>query len=432
MAKKFLVFQGPVATRSGYGDYARDLAYCLIQSNKYDVKIISMPWGTTPMDAFEDDNPKDVLVKSAIAKEPITTQPDIFIQVSVPNEFRAVGKYANIGITAGIETTQCAPEWLQGLNNMDFNIVMSEFGKQVFLDTKYEIRHKENQTMQGFVESTKPIHVLFSGVDEDYYKKTDDLESNIKNIIDNIEEEFLFLSVGHWLSGDFGQDRKNISGMLHNFFMTFKNQTNQPALILKTSGATFSLKDKERILMKINAIRAMFDPADKLPNIYLIHGNLSKKEMNSLYNHEKVKAMVSYTKGEGFGRPLLEFAVTGKPVIASGFSGHVDFLNPVFHTFIPGELTEIDKSAVWNGVLVEGSKWFTVNYTEASKILADVFKNYKRYKYESIKFLNHVHKWSLDAMGEKLVNIIESNTSVPERMELKLPPIELPKIKKLD
>jgi glycosyltransferase involved in cell wall biosynthesis len=432
MAKKFLVFQGPIATRSGYGDYARDLAYCLIKSNKYDVKIISMPWGTTPMDAFEDNNPKDVLVKSAIAREPITTQPDIFIQVSVPNEFRPVGKYANIGITAGIETTQCAPEWLQGLNNMDFNIVMSEFGKQVFLDTKYEVRNKEDQSVQGQVESTKPIHVLFSGVDDDYYTKTDNIESNIKDILDNIQEDFLFLSVGHWLSGDFGQDRKNISGMLHNFFMTFKNQEVLPALVLKTSGATFSLKDKERILMKINAIKGMFSSDDKLPSVYLIHGNLSKNEMNSLYNHEKVKAMVSYTRGEGFGRPLLEFAVTGKPVIASGFSGHVDFLNPVFHTFLPGELTEIDKSAVWNGVLVEGSKWFTVNYTEASKILADVFKNYKKYKYESIKFLNHVHKWTLDAMGEKLVNIIESNTSVPERMELKLPPIELPKIKKLD
>jgi glycosyltransferase involved in cell wall biosynthesis len=432
MAKKTLVFQAPVATRSGYGDYARDLAYCLINSNKYDVKIISMPWGSTPMDAFEENNPKDVLVKSAIAREPITSQPDIFVQVSVPNEFRPVGKYANIGITAGIETTQCAPEWLEGLNNMDFNIVMSEFGKKVFMDTKYEMRDKNNQSLQGYVESKKPIHVLFSGVDEAFYRKTDTIEENIKTMLDNIDEEFLFLSVGHWLSGDFGEDRKNISGMLHNFFMTFKNQETQPALLLKTSGATFSLKDKERILMKINAIKGMFSSDDKLPNVYLIHGNLSKNEMNSLYNHEKVKAMVSYTKGEGFGRPLLEFAVTGKPVIASGFSGHTDFLNPVFHTFLPGELTEIHKSAVWNGVLVEGSSWFTVNYTEASKILFDIVKNYKKYKYESIKFLNHINKWSLDAMGQKLINIIESNTSVPELMELKLPPIDLPKIKKLD
>jgi glycosyltransferase involved in cell wall biosynthesis len=432
MSKKSLVFQGPVATRSGYGDYARDLAYCLINSGKYDVKIISMPWGSTPMDAFEDDNPKDVLVKSAITKDPISIQPDIFVQVSIPNEFRALGKHANIGITAGIETTQCPPEWLQGLNNMDFNIVMSEFGKKVFLETKYEVRNNQNQSLQGHLENQKPIHVLFSGVDPDYYAKTDSIEPSIKETIDNIDEEFLFLSVGHWLAGDFGEDRKNISGMIHNFFMTFKNQETPPGLVLKTSGATFSLKDKNRIISKIQAIKAMFSPDDKLPNIYLLHGNLSKKEMNSLYNHEKIKAMISYTKGEGFGRPLLEFAVTGKPVIASGFSGHVDFLNPAFHVLLPGKLTEIHKSAVWKGVLNEGTQWFTVDYNEASKILMDIVKNYKKYKYESIKFLNHIHKWSLKEMESKLVSIIEENTTIPEKIELSLPKLKkLPELKKI-
>lgn len=432
MSKNLLVLQGPVATRSGYGDYARDLAYCLINSGKYDVKIISMPWGATPMDAFENDNPKDILVKNAILREPLTTQPDIFIQVSVPNEFNPIAKYANIGITAGIETTQCAPEWLNGLNRMDFNIVMSEFGKQVFVNSKYEMRHKETQNLEGIVELKTPMHILFSGVDKDYFKKTDVIDSNINDILNSFEEEFLFLAVGHWLSGDFGEDRKNISGLIHNFLTTFKNQESQPALVLKTSGATFSIKDRERIIHKINAIKSMFPITDKLPNIYFVHGNLTKTEMNSLYNHEKIKAMVSYTKGEGFGRPLLEFAVTGKPVIAPGFSGHTDFLNPVFHTVIPGELTEIHKSAVWDGVLVEGSKWFTVNYNEASKILLDMFKSYKKYKYESVKFLNHVNKWSMKAMQDKFISILENNTSVPERMDIKLPTLNLPTLKKLD
>ena len=51
-------------------------------------------------------------------------------------------------------------------------------------------------------------------------------------------------------------------------------------------------------------------------------------EMNSIYNHSKVKAMVSLTKGEGFGRPLLEFSLSQKPLIVSGWSGHMDFLPP--------------------------------------------------------------------------------------------------------
>jgi hypothetical protein len=111
-----------------------------------------------------------------------------------------------------------------------------------------------------------------------------------------------------------GEDRKNISGLLHCFFNTYKNQKDAPALILKTSGATYSVMDRIEIESKINQIRDLFGNA-KLPNVYLLHGDLTDEEMNLLYNHPKVKAMVSFTKAEGFGRPLLEFSTTGKPIL---------------------------------------------------------------------------------------------------------------------
>lgn len=430
MSKPVLVFQGPVESRSGYGDHARDLVYSLIKSDKYDVKIVSMPWGATPMNGLEINDEIDIQIKNSIIKEQLHQQPDIFIQISVPNEFTPIGKYANIGITAGIETTQCAPEWIEGINRMDITLVPSKFSKETFIQTSYSIYDKNTNQPRGELNVQKAIDILFEGVDTSVFKKIeqDELENTIKLSMDGISEEFVFLSVGHWLSGDFGEDRKNISGLIYTFIDTFKNLTTpKPALLLKTSGATFSIKDKNRIIEKINAIKGMFPKENDLPNIYLLHGNLSKKEMNSLYNHEKIKAMVSFTKGEGFGRPLLEFAVTGKPVIASGFSGHVDFLNPAFHTMLPGELTEIHKSAVWEGVLVKGSKWFTVNYQEASKILLDVFKNYKKYKYESIKFLNHIDKWSLKRMQELFIDMLEKNISVPKHVEIKLP-----KLKKIE
>lgn len=431
MSKKSLIFQGPVATRSGYGDHARDLVYSLINSEKYDVKIISMPWGNTPMDALEDGDPKNEVIKAALHRDQSPLNPDIFVQVSVPNEFITPGKYLNIGITAGIETTQCAPEWLEGMNRMSFNIVPSEFSKKVFEETKYEVRDKNTNALQSLLESKKDIKVLFEGIDLSIFKKTDEIDESINEILNPIKEDFLFLSVGHWLSGDIGEDRKNISGLIHTFFNTFKNKDNQPGLVLKTSGASFSIKDRERILTKINAIKSMFTNEDKLPNIYLIHGNLTKTEMNSLYNHDKIKAMVSFTKGEGFGRPLLEFAATGKPILVSGFSGHMDFINPAFHTFLAGELKPIHKSAVWNGVLVEGSQWFTVNYEEASRTLTDIVKSYKKYKYQSIKFLDHINKWSLENMQEKLIDIIDSAADIPERVELKLPSLKLPQLKKI-
>lgn len=422
MIKKTLVLQAPVMSRSGYGDHAKDLAYCFINHGDYDVKIVPTMWGNTSMDGLESNNEKDMVVKSHIVTEPITQQPDVFVQLSIPNEFNPIGKYFNIGITAGIETTQCAPEWIIGMNKMDFNIVPSKFSKQVFDDTKYEVRDKQTNSNTGVLENTKSIEVLFEGVDTDIFKKTTEIDIDVKNTIDNIEEEFLFLSVGHWLSGDFGEDRKNISGLIHTFLNTFKNEKIKPALLLKTSGATFSLKDRERITQKINAIKSTIDSTD-LPNIYLIHGNLTRVQMNSMYNHDKIKAFITFTKGEGFGRPLLEFAMTGKPVIASNFSGQLDFLNPVFHTLLPGELKEIHQSAVWDGILIKGSKWFTVDYKIASSIMSDVYKSYKKYLYESQKFLQHTHKWSLQEMSNKLKTIME-RVKVPEKIELKLPTLK--------
>ena len=85
--KKYIVVQGPVATRSGYGDHTRDLVHSLIAMDKYDIDIISLPWGNCPMDALNVQDDKDKLIIDRLAKGNITKQPDIFIQVSVPNEF---------------------------------------------------------------------------------------------------------------------------------------------------------------------------------------------------------------------------------------------------------------------------------------------------------------------------------------------------------
>jgi hypothetical protein len=70
------------------------------------------------------------------------------------------------------------------------------------------------------------------------------------------------------LQGQVGEDRKNISGMLHCFFNTFKNQKDAPALILKTSGATYSVTDRMEIESKIN--QSFIISRRKLPNSIFI------------------------------------------------------------------------------------------------------------------------------------------------------------------
>ena len=428
--KPMVLVQGPVATRSGYGEHARDLVRALVSIDKWDVKIINTRWGNTPMNALDIEDPNDQVIIKRFLEKKLDRQPDIFMQVAVPNEFTSVGKY-NIGVTAGIETNICSSAWLEGLNKMDMIIVPSKHSKAVFKTSKYDKLNDETKEKVGELKALAPIEVLFEGADTTIYKKTNKISSTVKDEIDKISEQFIFLFVGHWLKGKVGQDRKDVGGLVKSFCEAFKNkpERKRPALLLKTSGATFSILDREEMLKKITEVKATIS-ARSLPNIYLLHGDLLPEEMNSLYNHSRIKAHVSFTKGEGFGRPLLEASLSGKLVIAPDWSGQKDFLNKNLSTLLPGAITQVDKSAVWKGVIEKESGWYTINYQYAISVLQNVFKNYKR-DYESNakkQLLISKNKFSFKAMEKKLDKILEEYLpEFPKEVKLNL---SLPKLKK--
>jgi glycosyltransferase involved in cell wall biosynthesis len=284
------------------------------------------------------------------------------------------------------------------------------------------------------IKLEKPVEVLFEGVNIDIYKKVDKAdESQIWDVFDYINEEFNFLYVGHWLQGELGQDRKDTGMLIKTFLETFKDQKQKPGLILKTSSVDYSILDREEILDRIRKIISTVE-GNNLPQIYLLHGELSDEEVNNLYNHPKVKAHVSFTKGEGYGRPLLEASLSQKPVIVSNWSGHLDFLDSEMSVLLPGEIKQIHPSAVVQDMLLPESGWFTVDYKKASETLEDVYKNYKKYIDGAKKQAYRSRtEFNLEKMGEKLISIIEEK--IPEPVQLKLPQlkkIELPKLKKVD
>ena len=135
----------------------------------------------------------------------------------------------------------------------------------------------------------------------------------------------------------------------------------------------YSLLDKETIIRQINRIRDMV--SGNLPNIYLLHGEVTDEEMNKLNNDPKVKAFVSFTKGEGYGCPLAEAAITGKPVIVSHWSGHKDFIYPDYNILVGGELKNVHPSAA-NQFLLKEAQWFNINMGVASRAIKDIGKNH--------------------------------------------------------
>lgn len=425
--KPSLVFCAPIKTMSGYGAHARDMLLSLIEMDKFDIKVISINWGDTPMNALDESNPEHKKILDLIIGSSLDHQPDIWVQCTIPNEFQKVGKY-NIGITAGVETDICSGEWVEGCNRMDLIIVPSKHAKYVFENSKYEKRDKTTHQLIGSTEVTVPIEVLHEGVRTEIYNKSKEISSQISETLDAIKEDFAFLFVGHWLKGDFSQDRKDVSGLIYTFIETFGDTINPPALLLKTSSGNFSITDRSKVLERINLIKKM-TKKKSFPNIYLLHGDLTDDEMNSLYNHKKVKAFVSFTKGEGYGRPIAEFMASGKPIIVSGWSGQTDFVNEKFHTLLKGELKEVHDSAVWEGVINKGSKWFTVDYQSAAITLQKVYTNYSKYLTSSKLSIRELEKiWSYENMHKKFVSMLDKYLpKFAEKMTL-----NLPKLKKVE
>ena len=418
MSKPLLVFQGPVATRSGYGDHARDLLQSLFDLDKYDVKVIPTRWGNTPQNQIDVTTEFGQKILNNIITS-LEKQPDVYVQVTVANEFQTLGKY-NIGVTAGVETTIAPKDFIDGCNRMDLILVPSEFTKKVLESTSFsEVDKRTNQKIRD-ISVTKPIEVLFEGVDLSIYANSD----KKVDVLEGIETDFNFLFVGHWLAGDLGQDRKDVGMLIKTFCTIFKNtpKDKQPGLILKTSTAGFSVMDRESISAKIKELTNEY--GKQCPPIYLLFGDMNPTEIANLYNHPKVKTMISFTKGEGYGRPLAEFAVTGKPILVSKWSGHIDFL-PENHTiYLDGQLTQVHASAA-NQFLLSESNWFTVNYSSAAQKMLDLFKNYSKYSEQSKGLSSNIkNKFSLSKMTEEFGKILTKYVKVTEHIPLKLPQIK--------
>ena len=431
-SKPICILQSPVWTRSGYGDWALSIAKSLLRYNKFDLQLAPTVWGACSKKNLDGEinDPEGKELLGRIMKGPLNKQPELFIQMTIPNEFQTPAKF-NIGMTAGIETTVPRAEWIEGLNRMNFNIVTSVHAHDVFSHARYN-KKTHNDAIELLKVKT-PMEVLFWGADTKTYNKTAEKIASLEDSLKGIPEEFCFLFVGQWTAGNMRADRKGIGFLVKAFLETFANMDNPPALILKTSGAQICIMDKYECISKINdvtsSVKQEMPPNTRLPNIYLLHGELEDVEMNALYNHDKVKIHVSFTHGEGYGHPLLLSTLSGKPLLAPHWSGHLDFLNPTICSFFEGNLVPIPDEAI-NDWFVKDARWFEVDYAAAGKKMKHYFTNYNGKilaDAEALRIENS-EKFSNAAMDKAFHAMLDKYVPVFAMEE----PIKLPRLKKLN
>lgn len=388
----------PVYSRSGYGDHAREVVEFILSETSIKLSIVPVSWGKNQDNYYTHKSSLIEKINDRIVTKLGDKKYDCCITVGMPGEFKNIGNY-NIGITAGIETNRVSKEFIYHSNLMDLLVVPSKFTRDTFENTHYI--NDDQQKLELECE----ICVVNEYATQEFYST--EHENKPTNILSSIHEDFCFLSVGQWTSSSSDDGgRKNITSLIKTFLKTFNDSTNnKPALVLKTNGCNFSFTDKNNIE---NLIREAINQygGNVHPNIYLIHGSLNSVEMHGLYTDKKIKAFVTHSKGEGFGRPLLESALCELPIICPNFGGYLDFLNENNSYLVNGSLEEV---GLTNNLFCENAKWMQIDEDESSKAMLDVFQNYDSHKSKISNNLNEISSnFSSKSAFEKYKNIFRN------------------------
>jgi glycosyltransferase involved in cell wall biosynthesis len=343
---KTVILRGPVLTQSGYGVHCRQIARWLLNRKDIDVKFIPLPWGDTPW--LIDQNAEHGLIGEVMKKSTNEkSTADVSIQLQLPNEWNPKLAKFNIGVTASVETDRCNPEWVSACNNMDMIIVPSQHAKS-------------SLTNSGLV--LKPIVIVPEAYSDEIVAEK--LHSNLPTF----STSFNFLVFGQLTGNNPNNDRKNLFYTLKWLCDIFKDDKDV-GIVLKTNAGRNTKIDRRVIRNVIGNIltesrKGMF------PRVHLLHGDMPNEEVAALYRHPQVKALVALTRGEGYGLPILEAAASGLPVIATGWSGHTDFLNKGKYVNIAYQLIDVHPSRIDGKIFVQGTRWANPSEEDAKKRIA--------------------------------------------------------------
>jgi glycosyltransferase involved in cell wall biosynthesis len=386
MNKKNVAIRAPLLSQSGYGVHSRQIAKYLFSRQDFVVTTQIVNWGNTPW-LLNHDAEDGLVGKILELSTPNRSSFDISFQVQLPNEWDVSLAKFNVGVTALVETDKCNPKWIENINKMDLVIVPSKFVKKTIYDTGVDV--------------TTKVVVIGESYHESIDKEINDIELNI-------DTKFNFLVFGQFTGSLPQTDRKNLFNTIKWLCEEFKDNVDI-GIVFKTNSSRATKIDKG---ITTNLVKKLVDEVrhGEYPKIHILHGQMLPEEVASLYKHTNINVLVSATRGEGFGLPLLEAAASSLPIIATNWSGHLDFLNLGSFIKLDYELKEIDKRKIDNNIFVPGLKWAEVNEKDFKKKVKNFYKNRKGIQSKSNKLAEKIKQnYSFDSISKQYNNLIQKN-----------------------
>ena len=330
------IIRAPLLSVSGYGQHSRQVYEAVSRIPDVQISTQIVQWGNTSW--FIDPDAENGIIGEMMKRSTdLQSGFDISFQVQLPDEWSSDLAKINVGITAAVETDVCNPRWVECCNKMSAIIVPSIFTK-------------------GVLEKSGKINVPIYVIPEWYIPE---IETSQASIDIPVRTDFNFLIVSQLTSADSEVDRKNITSTLQLICDAFKDDK-RVGIILKTNSGRGTALDRSMTVQSIQGILSQIRKTSKVP-VYLIHGNMSNDEITALYRHPSVKALVSLTRGEGFGLPLLEAAASGLPVIATDWSAHTEFLNLGKWIKVDYDMITIPEHREDGRIFIKGARWAKPN-----------------------------------------------------------------------
>jgi glycosyltransferase involved in cell wall biosynthesis len=411
--KTKVLLVGPVCNLSGYSEHARLMLDSLLMcEDSIDLYVQVTQWAKSTYSEKYHNKYKHLIQKTQNLFQSKVDQSgnvrldgyfDASYQVCAPNEFRKISD-SDVGVTAALETTAAPEEWIPNCNMMKHIFVVSEHAK----------KNLKNSKGTGGTKITTPITVIPFGFDSaiDRADVYGDLELTTK---------FNFLTVSQFAP------RKNIENLIRWFVEEFEDESDV-GLIIKAHFHNNSTLDFYTCRNSLQGLLTNVSTERKC-KVYLVHGNLSEQQMMSLYDPSVVDCYLTTTHGEGFGIPIFNSACNGIPVIATNWSGHLDFLRAPVKTStskiklkshflkVGFDIMNVQQHHLMPGLIVAGSEWAYPRESSFKKNLRFIRKNKDQVAEDAQNLKNHLlEKYSIESVREMYKeNILKT---LPEKSDL--------------